>query len=109
MSLDLVAQEEKSDIKLVYQMIGKMVAKFGIKEIIAIYSPDVDEFALWKPENIKGLKSEDRLAVFDHTLQPTADPAVGCRLWSNTASRSSLLRPLMFSGFQRANSSASGL
>ena len=73
MSLDLVAQEEKSDIKLVYQMMGKMVAKFGIKEIIAIYSPDADEFALWKPENIKGLKSEDRLAVFDHNLQPTAD------------------------------------
>ena len=73
MSLDWVAQEEKSDIKPVYQMIGKMVAKFGIKDIIAIYSPDLDEFALWTPENIKGLESEDPLAVFDHELHEAAD------------------------------------
>lgn len=66
MSVDWVAQEEKSDIKSVYQMIGKMVAKFGIEDIIAVYSPDLDEFALWTPENIKGLESEDPLAVFDH-------------------------------------------
>ena len=53
--------------------LGKMVAKFGIKDIIAVYSPDLDEFALWTPENIKGLEGDDPLAVFDHELHAAAD------------------------------------
>ncbi|MDB6134620.1 MAG: hypothetical protein JWM59_2863 [Verrucomicrobiales bacterium] len=81
MSVDWVPQEDKSDIKSVYQMIGKMVAKFGIEDIIAVYSPDLDEFALWTPENIKGLESEDPLAVFDHDTHAPAPkkelPATG--------------------------------
>lgn len=81
-SVDWVAQNEKSDIKPVYQMIGKMVAKLGIKDIIAVYSPDLDEFALWTPENIKGLEGDDPLAVFDHEShapsdKPSSPPASG--------------------------------
>jgi len=81
-SVDWVAQNEKSDIKPVYQMIGKMAGKLGIKDIIAVYSPDLDEFALWTPENIKGLEGDDPLAVFDHESHAPSDktssaPATG--------------------------------
>ncbi|MES2466415.1 MAG: hypothetical protein V4675_03855 [Verrucomicrobiota bacterium] len=72
-SVDWVAQDDKSDIKTVYQMIGRMVAKLGIQDIIAVYSPDLDEFALWTPENIQGLESDDPLAVFDHESHAPAD------------------------------------
>ena len=65
LSVDWVGKDDKTDIKPVYQMIGKMVAHLAGKNALAAYSPDMDEFALWTPEVKAGLQSEDPLAVFD--------------------------------------------
>lgn len=98
MSVDWVAQEEKSDIQPVYQMIGKMVARFGIKDIIAVYSPDLDEFALWTPENIKGLESDDPLAVFDHESHAAADKTSSTSSGGAQAAKPDAAKPVPNSG-----------
>lgn len=65
LSVDWVGKDDRTDIKPVYQMIGKMAAHLGGDNVVAAYSPDMDEFALWTPEVQKGLESDDPLAVFD--------------------------------------------
>lgn len=65
LSVDWVGKDDKKDIKPVYQMIGKMAAHLAGKNTVAVYSPDMDEFALWTPEVKAGLQSDDPLAVFD--------------------------------------------
>jgi hypothetical protein len=69
LSVDWVGKDDKTDIRPVYQMIGKMATHlathFAATDTVAAYSPDMDEFALWTPEVKKGLQSDDPLAVFD--------------------------------------------
>jgi hypothetical protein len=76
-SVDWVSTGEQADLRQVYQMIGKMVAHLSHKdtEALAVYSPDMDQFALWVPTVRDGLKGDDPLAVFE-PAQPS-QPAVG--------------------------------
>jgi len=46
-------------------MIGKMVAHLSAKDTLAVYSPDMDQFALWAPAVRQGLESDDPLAAFE--------------------------------------------
>lgn len=64
LSVDWVGKDDKADLKHVYQHIGKMIAHLGGKDTVAVYSPDMDEFALWNLATRRGLESEDPLAVF---------------------------------------------
>jgi hypothetical protein len=74
-SVDWVSTEQKADLRKVYQMIGKMVAHLSGKDTLAVYSPDMDQFALWAPTVRQGLESDDPLAVFE-PAQPN-QPAQG--------------------------------
>ena len=64
-SVDWVSTEQKVDLRKIYQMIGKMVAHLSGKDTLAVYSPDMDQFALWAPTVRQGLESDDPLAVFE--------------------------------------------
>jgi hypothetical protein len=64
-SVDWVSTEQKVDLRKIYQMIGKMVAHLSGKDTLAVYSPDMDQFALWAPSVRQGLESDDPLAVFE--------------------------------------------
>ena len=78
-SVDWVNTEKQTDLRKVYQMIGKMVAHLSAKDTLAVYSPDMDQFTLWAPSVRQGLESDDPLAVFepaDANQQPApATPA----------------------------------
>lgn len=63
-SVDWVSDEAQPDLEKVYDMIGKMVAHLSDKETLALYSPDMDQFALWAPAVRDGLESGDPLSVF---------------------------------------------
>lgn len=69
-SVDWVSTDQQADLRKVYQMIGKMVAHLSAKDTLAVYSPDMDQFALWAPTVRQGLESDDPLGVFE----PAADP-----------------------------------
>ena len=69
-SVDWVNTEKQTDLRKVYQMIGKMVAHLSAKDTLAVYSPDMDQFVLWAPTVRQGLEGEDPLGVFE----PAADP-----------------------------------
>lgn len=74
LSVDWVGKDDRTDIKPVYQMIGKMATHLAGDSTVAAYSPDMDEFALWTPEVKKRLESDDPLAVFDRgDADKTAD------------------------------------
>lgn len=64
-SVDWVNTEKQTDLRNVYQMIGKMVAHLSAKDTLAVYSPDMDQFTLWAPSVREGLESDDPLAVFE--------------------------------------------
>lgn len=64
-SVDWVSADKQTDLRKVYQMIGKMVAHLSGKDTLAVYSPDMDQFALWAPTVRQGLESDDPLAVFE--------------------------------------------
>ncbi len=64
-SVDWVTNEAKPDLRKVYTLIGKMVAHLSDKGTLAVYSPDMDQFALWAPSVRAGLESDDPLAVFE--------------------------------------------
>ena len=64
-SVDWVSTDQKTDLREIYQMIGKMVAHLSGKDTLAVYSPDMDQFALWAPAVRQGLESDDPLAVFE--------------------------------------------
>ena len=64
-SVDWVSTDQKTDLRKIYQMIGKMVAHLSGKDTLAVYSPDMDQFALWAPTVRQGLESDDPLAVFE--------------------------------------------
>lgn len=64
-SVDWVSADKQTDLRNVYQMIGKMVAHLSGKDTLAVYSPDMDQFALWAPTVRQGLESDDPLAVFE--------------------------------------------
>jgi hypothetical protein len=64
-SVDWVGAEQQTDLRKVYQMIGKMVAHLSGKDTLAVYSPDMDQFSLWAPTVRKALESDDPLAVFE--------------------------------------------
>ena len=72
-SVDWVSADQQTDLRKVYQMIGKMVAHLSAKDTLAVYSPDMDQFALWAPAVRQGLESDDPLGVFEptETNQPT--------------------------------------
>ncbi|MGI9088800.1 MAG: hypothetical protein ACR2HH_13835 [Chthoniobacterales bacterium] len=76
-SVDWVSSDKQTDLRGVYQMIGKMVAHLSGKDTLAVYSPDMDQFALWAPTVRQGLESDDPLAVFEpaDTTQPAQQPA----------------------------------
>lgn len=76
-SVDWVSADKQTDLRGVYQMIGKMVAHLSGKDTLAVYSPDMDQFALWAPTVRQGLESDDPLAVFEpaDTTQPAQQPA----------------------------------
>gem|GEM_PF-2398754 len=78
-SVDWVKTEKQTDLRKVYQMIGKVVAHLSAKDTLAVYSPDMDQFALWAPTVRQGLEGDDPLAVFepaDANQQPApATPA----------------------------------
>jgi len=78
-SVDWVNTENQTDLRKVYQMIGKMLAHLSAKDTLAVYSPDMDQFTLWAPTVRQGLEGDDPLAVFepaDANQQPApATPA----------------------------------
>ena len=76
-SVDWVSADKQTDLRGVYQMIGKMVAHLSGKDTLAVYSPDMDQFALWAPTVRQGLESDDPLAVFEpaENTQPAQQPA----------------------------------
>lgn len=78
-SVDWVDAEQKTDLRKVYQMIGKMAAHLSGKDTLAVYSPDMDQFALWVPTVRQGLEGDDPLSVFDPEESsqsvPPASPA----------------------------------
>lgn len=69
-SVDWVGKDDKADLKHIYQHIGKMIAHLASKDTVAVYSPDMDEFALWTLATRKGLESDDPLAVFNSVSEP---------------------------------------
>jgi len=73
-SVDWVTAEQKADLRKVYQMIGKMTAHLSGKDTLAVYSPDMDQFALWAPTVRKGLESDDPLSVFEPEQQSQPSP-----------------------------------
>lgn len=64
-AVDWVSADKQTDLRGVYRMIGKMVAHLSGKDTLAVYSPDMDQFALWAPTVREGLESDDPLAVFE--------------------------------------------
>ena len=76
-SVDWVSADKQTDLRNVYQMIGKMIAHLSGKDTLAVYSPDMDQFALWAPTVRQGLESDDPLAVFEPAdgNQPAAPAA----------------------------------
>lgn len=64
-SVDWVSTEQKVDLRKIYQMIGKMGAHLSGQDTLAVYSPDMDQFALWAPIVRQGLESDDPLALFE--------------------------------------------
>lgn len=64
-SVDWVSADQQTDLHKVYQMIGKMVSHLSGQDTLAVYSPDMDQFALWTPTLRQGLESDDPLAVFE--------------------------------------------
>ncbi len=64
-SVDWVSNDQQPDLREIYQMIGKMVAHLSGDDTLAIYSPDMDRFALWAPTVRQGLESNDPLSVFE--------------------------------------------
>lgn len=75
-SVDWVSTGQQADLRQVYQMIGKMVVHLSHKdtEALAVYSPDMDQFALWVPTVRKGLASDDPLAVFEPAQAAAPSP-----------------------------------
>lgn len=74
-SVDWVTNEEQPDLRKVYTMIGKMVAHLSDKGTLAVYSPDMDQFAIWAPSVREGLESDDPLAVFEPAESAQSTPA----------------------------------
>ncbi len=63
-SVDWPEMDDKADLKKVYQHIGKAIAHLSNSDTLAVYSPDMDAFALWTPETRKALESDDPLTAF---------------------------------------------
>ena len=63
-SVDWPEMDEKADLRKVYQHIGKAIAHLSNGDTLAVYSPDMDTFALWTPETRKALESDDPLRAF---------------------------------------------
>ena len=65
LSVDWPNTDDRKDLKHVYQHIGKTIAHLSNKETLAVYSPDLDAFALWTPAVRETLEGDDPLAVFE--------------------------------------------
>lgn len=83
-SVDWVTTEGQPDLRNVYRMIGKMVAHLSDKGTLAVYSPDMDQFALWAPTVRQGLEGDDPLAVFE-PAEPNQQSQAGTPAPTTTA------------------------
>ncbi len=63
-SIDWASAEEPKDIRRSYQDMGKIIAALAGHRALAIYNPEIDDFALYNEAAGKALSSDDPLQAF---------------------------------------------
>lgn len=64
LSIDWAGKEEPEDLLIAYQNMGKIVAALAGPDVLALYSPEIDQFSPWNETVQKSLSGEDPLEVF---------------------------------------------
>ena len=72
LAVDWMEKDDKADLRVVYQQLGKAIAEMVNVDTLAIYSPDTDQFHINDATLLTHLKSEDPLAALTDVDLPNS-------------------------------------